>query len=540
MENKDEILRQLEAIIESRTFRQAKRLCALLRFSVEETLAGRATGMTAPIIALEIFSSDGTIDARAEGLVRVQARQLRMKLSSYYEGEGRDDPIRISIPQGAYSAVFETMRVEPAVPVPSFAAIEIDGIDIGVAGITGAAEDAETDLRLKSTQQHLVTFLARFADVRTLWLEPDGGPPLEGEPPRADLILSGRYCETGKTSALTMNLFCGRRHDLIWSHRFEQETHEVDDAWYEEVARRTAIEIASSSSPVIFKRLRVWRELRVRAHPVTEALLRIRRYAFDPSAEAHLRLRADFEAILKSGDRRPEVLWSFARLLIDERRFAFNRRGSMDDLLPQAEDLLLEALRSDPSSADAWSVLSMVAFEFRDHDRARVAMDHALKLNPLQTDAIATDGTMLWNLGETEAGLAQVERAISLREHPPGWYLFPLVHEAIRTRRPADADALIVKIGWPKFFWTRTLSMVSAGLAGNHERRDALRADLAIERPKLIELIETNADETTLPFPEDFRAALHDGTTCLPASEDAKGISAAVTTLRRKARPRKG
>ncbi|WP_179380912.1 tetratricopeptide repeat protein [Jannaschia marina] len=530
MENKDAILEQLQRIIGSRTFRQAKRLCALLQYSVEETLAGRANAITAPIVALEIFSRDGTIDARSEGLVRVQARQLRMKLSSYYEGEGRDDSIRITIPQGGYSAIFETMRAEPASTLRQ--AAEIDGIDIGVARIVGAVGDIETELALQATQQHVITHLSRSADLRALWLDNDGAPPLDGPTPRADLVLTGRYLKEGKTPSLTMNLFCGRRHDLIWSQRFEQEHRGTsDEEWLRDVAMRTAVEIGAPSSPVIPHRLRRWRELDVKVHPVTDALLRMRLYNQDPTAEGHLLLRTDFEAILQKGDRRPEVLAALSQLYRDEARFTFNREGTRAESTEKAEDFATEAIRADRYSADAWYVAYQAAYEGTDFRRARAAMERVLALDPLHTDAVADNGSMLWTLGDTKAGLTEVDRAIGLRRHAPGWYWLTHVHEAIRTRDPEKAETLIAKMELPHFFWMVLLRMVAAGLSGDFDKRDALRKKLAREQSEL--LGQVDAGGTGMPFPKDFLAALRDGAT---RTEETDGGSAAVTTLAQKAR----
>ena len=110
--NDAEIRHQLGRIITSATFRQSDRLRAFLKFSVTETLAGRNTSISAPTVAVEVFGEGRELDQKSESLVRVQARQLRLKLVQYYDTEGVDDPIRIEIPAGGYVSTFRRMGLE--------------------------------------------------------------------------------------------------------------------------------------------------------------------------------------------------------------------------------------------------------------------------------------------------------------------------------------------------------------------------------------------------------------------------------------------
>jgi len=106
----------LEHIIASPDFEASARRRKLLRFLVEETLAGRGDKLKGYAIALAVFERDKSFESQSDPVVRLEARRLRRDLDSYYMGAGSDDPVRIHVPKGSYVARFEAHEaVEPVV-----------------------------------------------------------------------------------------------------------------------------------------------------------------------------------------------------------------------------------------------------------------------------------------------------------------------------------------------------------------------------------------------------------------------------------------
>ncbi len=79
----------------------------MLRFVVEETLAGRGNRLKGFALAIAVFGRDETFNSQSDPVVRFEARRLRRDLDSYYMNAGRGDPVRITIPKGGYSPHFE-------------------------------------------------------------------------------------------------------------------------------------------------------------------------------------------------------------------------------------------------------------------------------------------------------------------------------------------------------------------------------------------------------------------------------------------------
>jgi tetratricopeptide (TPR) repeat protein len=137
----DEIRAELDRVLASDIFRAAPQLTAFLSYVVEQTLAGRAGELKGYTIAVEAFGRPPDFDPQADPIVRVEAGRLRKALNLYFAAEGVADPIRITIPVGAYVPAFE--RVVPLEPPEAETAgpiaLPAQGEDLEAAGSGAAA-----------------------------------------------------------------------------------------------------------------------------------------------------------------------------------------------------------------------------------------------------------------------------------------------------------------------------------------------------------------------------------------------------------------
>ncbi|MDP2318668.1 MAG: hypothetical protein Q8O42_04925 [Acidobacteriota bacterium] len=112
----EQVRAELERVLVSRGFANAGRLSRLLRHIVERTLAGETDQLKEYSVGMEVFDRDDKYDPRIDSIVRVEAGRLRSRLEEYYAADGAADPVRISLPRGAYVAVFEPRQAAPTVP----------------------------------------------------------------------------------------------------------------------------------------------------------------------------------------------------------------------------------------------------------------------------------------------------------------------------------------------------------------------------------------------------------------------------------------
>jgi hypothetical protein len=107
--------RELEAVAAS--LGNYSRLLRLITYIGEKYFQGEADKLSEYSIATEVFGrSKGTFNPGEDAIVRVEAHRLRKRLKEYYENEGIDHPIQLSIPPGSYVPVFTRSAAGSATP----------------------------------------------------------------------------------------------------------------------------------------------------------------------------------------------------------------------------------------------------------------------------------------------------------------------------------------------------------------------------------------------------------------------------------------
>ena len=92
-------------------------MARFLSFVVKHSVEQREEPLKEYLIGVEVFDKSADFDPKARPLVRVEARRLRSKLREYYAGEGRTDPLLITLADRGYTPSFQ-WRDTPAQPAP--------------------------------------------------------------------------------------------------------------------------------------------------------------------------------------------------------------------------------------------------------------------------------------------------------------------------------------------------------------------------------------------------------------------------------------
>jgi hypothetical protein len=97
---------ELEAVLASSLFARTPSLANLLSYLCRKYFQGEADLLKEYTIGVEAFGRAPDFDKKEDSIVRVEIRRLREKLRQYYETEGADHPIRLTIPVGHYVPAF--------------------------------------------------------------------------------------------------------------------------------------------------------------------------------------------------------------------------------------------------------------------------------------------------------------------------------------------------------------------------------------------------------------------------------------------------
>jgi TolB-like protein/Tfp pilus assembly protein PilF len=102
---------ELERILRSAGFVHNERLSRFLRFVVERHLEGKGHELKESVIAVEVLGRPADYNPKQDAVVRIEAGRLRARLSEFYIGEGKDDPLVIQLPKGGYAPSFRHREV---------------------------------------------------------------------------------------------------------------------------------------------------------------------------------------------------------------------------------------------------------------------------------------------------------------------------------------------------------------------------------------------------------------------------------------------
>ena len=97
---------QVDLIAQSLPFRNSKRYPSFLRYAVERTLRSETDKLHERQLGVELFRRPVGYDANADPIVRVTAGEIRKRLAQFYEGDGRNDRLRMEFPPGGYVVHF--------------------------------------------------------------------------------------------------------------------------------------------------------------------------------------------------------------------------------------------------------------------------------------------------------------------------------------------------------------------------------------------------------------------------------------------------
>ncbi len=95
-----------QRVVTSSSFTKSSFLTHFLLYVCDRELNGRVDEITEYQIGINAFGRPPDYNPGIDNVVRNYARLLRKRLEEYFETEGKDEPLRISIPRGRYVPVF--------------------------------------------------------------------------------------------------------------------------------------------------------------------------------------------------------------------------------------------------------------------------------------------------------------------------------------------------------------------------------------------------------------------------------------------------
>jgi TolB-like protein len=439
--------------------------------------------------AIDFSAWDGTVES-------VEFTELRQALAARMEGE----PPREAGPTGRRSArkAWPLSRRTGAAVLLLVASVLAATLFLRGAGGPETAsrpQEASTDPRIAvqpikvsgssaelndfgaALSEDIASGLARFSHLQVITGFDSGTPG--GDVDHPAYVLEGSLRRAGDTLRLSAQLFKTASGAQVWGETFDRDfdadalltvQDDLTDHVVASVADSYGALMRDLAAPVVLKTPQEMTPY--------EAVLRNLIYRQRLGAEDHLLTRAALQRAVEIAPGNANVWSALAGVYTEEYKHDYNvLPGSLDRALAAAR----RAVELEPDNAYANFILAEVHYFRQDPGAFQAAAEHAIALNPRDSDAMAMIGILMGYGGEWQRGVELTRRAMALNPNHPGWYRFSTYFDAFRQERYAEALDIAQRVNLPAYFpdpYTRAIA--HAGLGHEREARQAAREFLAL------------------------------------------------------------
>ncbi len=381
------IERSLPRLFSSPGFVKSPRQRDLLRYLVDQTLAGNADRLKGYVIGVEVFGRGADFDPALDAIVRVEVGRLRSKLREYYEGDGETDAVMVALPKGGYAVEFRqrnAARPESASTKPAPAGVD-ERPSLVVLPLSNLGPEPGNDYFADGITDSLIFELSRLSGLFLISRQSSfayRNSPLSSEAIAAALgvgfLLQGSVQRAGNRVRVTVQLIDASTGGPLLSERFDRDIQDIF-ALQDEVTRS------------------IVRALQIRLAPAEAELFG---HEGTASVEAH-------DALLRGY----ESHWKYTPKSIVEARHYFSQAVEYD-------------LQYAP--AHAWLARSMLHQWMMKWDTTPGLRDHAVhharlavELNPRLPYAVAILGWVYLWCKQRDSSIACCRQAVSMDSNNP-------------------------------------------------------------------------------------------------------------------------
>lgn len=485
------ILEELSRICSSNELKPKYRLCQLLKYLVNETLAGRTEQLIGYTIGLEVFSRDKDFNPELDPIVRIQIGRLRRTLEKYFSNEGKNDPVRFSIPIGNYSPLFIPNLESDLNPVEKISETQVDSLakpGIVVLPFTNLAEGTEREYFAKGLTEEISIELTRYQDFRVIGFRIKDQIEIDTNEQEkllndlgANFVIQGSVRKDSDKIKVSVKLIDAFTNEQLWGEQFKRELNPSNLISIQENIAREAVTIIANEYGIIPQRIAKASRKKAPAELGTyEAILRYYHYQIYHTPETAQAAFISLEQALNKNSESGEALAMLATLY-----------GSGYELdLPESTnslekivELTEKAILLEPQNQVVRIVYAWRFFVLEQKEKFLYEMEKALELNPNSPFRVGAIGFYLSLYGEWEKGKQLLDSAMKQNIGYPSWYYGATTLYFYRVNEFEKAYEEAIKYDVAGLFWG---PMLRAATLGQLERKsDAERdiSDLMVLKP---------------------------------------------------------
>ena len=469
---------------------------ALLKFVVDQTLAGNADRIKGYTVATEVFGRSEDFDQSIDPIVSILAARLRRAMTRYYETAGKNDPIYIEIPKGCYVPTFDEQK-----PVKAHVAAEKaapTGVmqtwpTVLVRPLANLSTDSEDNFLAIGLTAELAHALSHYREIRVLEAPPHDQKPVSGET-NFDFIIDGNVRRDPTGIKVAIRLCDARKGLRIWSDKYQGDLEAAKMiSFQEDVATEVAVRVAGGNALIPRHLSGLCRNKVVPDLTTYEAMLRYWEYNALRTRKSYVHAHQALEHAVAHEPGCGQAWSMLASLYADNYGLEIvDQPTPLDKAAAFAE----KGVSLDPTNRCARMILAYVRFMENNLPEARHEAEAAYDLCPNSLMVLDNIGWLTALAGEWERGVNWIKRAMQLNPYHRLWARHAIFLNWFRKEDFEKAYRESLHFMMPESHWDQLLKASVCGHLGKVEEGQACVQALLALKPDFAQrgriLIERN------------------------------------------------
>jgi len=453
--SKTEILNQLSKILRSQVFRNSDMLRNFLSFIVQEAIKDHGMVLKQYSIAIHAFGRNPDFDATSDPIVRIQASRLRRNLELYYQDEGGDDEICISLPKGSYVPEFSYSEKADYTIISSDQESDKIKNSLAVCPINNLSANHDMQHVVEGFNDELLMELSRYKDLQVIRVKEEVNDLTKNSLARFSLEGSIRF--GGNTIKISIGVTDNYNNQLLWSY---QEKFNIDDCdliqVQEDVATSVAQQIAGMSG-VIFEKLYLDSNWESTHNPQAyTTYLHFYKYNKNPSEKNANEL---LDKVTKLVEKEPDFAPGWAvltNLYTDAFIFGLDRK-----YLEQALTFGQKAIDLQANNQVCQAYYGYALMVDDQLNEAKIHLEKALSLN---RNALYYTGAIGWAysmMNLMDKGFQLIRRSMEIDFQYPKWFHMGTFLYYLDQKEYNKALIEANKLDKPDLYWSSLIKLVA-------------------------------------------------------------------------------
>ena len=489
--NLTEVQKELEHILCSKTFKKSAVLSNFLRYVVTETIHEKANELKEYTIAVKGLGKPPDFNPQIDAMIRINAGRLRRLLEEYYEEEGKEDSVIISMTRGSYVPAFSDRgKIKKTVHEAQSAVIKKNTPlnTVAVLPFRNLSGSPDNDFLIDGFCEQLSSDLGQFQEIKVIAYYSSSKfretkldiRQLGRELNTSHLIAGSIYRDSThlRVSIQLVNAITGVQ---LWTQTYERDVQSsfvydiFDDilkqvvpifsGYYGLIVRSNSLstQLDPSISQETMDAVFWFYHYEIR---ITEDIFRVAKMKIEKSLQV---------------DPNYALAWALlAHLYVDSESLAYK---TVSNPLEEADKCIERALQLDRDCQHAWLSLSWMQAYRREKNKAIKSLERCLSINPRASYFFAGACWMYAILSEYDKSMEFYQKAIELNPYCPWWLNMAPIFAQFHSANYEGVLEYASRINLPGYFKTGIYRISALGHLGRLEKMPEMINNFQMEFP---------------------------------------------------------